>query len=387
MKYFALVWSNIWRKKIRTTLTILSVLVAFLLFGLLSAFNHAFTGAGSSLETAERLITIHKVSMINFLPISYMERIRQVPGVAQVTHATWFGAYYQEPRNQFGQFPVDPESYMDMYPEMVLPEEQKQAWIKNQTGAVIGRALADQFGVKVGDRMPLFSTIFPDKDGDRNWPLTIEGIFEDSSENANTAFLLFHYDYFDEARAFGTGSVGWFAIKGDGTRPPAEIAADVDLLFANSPAETKTSNEAAFAAEYAKQFGNIGLIVSAILGAVFFTILLVNGNTMAQSVRERIPELAVLKTVGFSSFGILAMVLVEGLVITLIGGVIGLGISKIALVGVSRAMASALPGGLSLPDESVLAAFGFMLLVGIASGLLPGLRAMRLTIVQALARR
>ena len=387
MKYLALIWSNVWRKKIRTTLTILSVLVAFLLFGLLSAFKHAFTGVSSGLETAERLITIHKVSMINFLPISYLERIRQVPGVAGATHSTWFGAYYQEPRNQFAQFPVDPQSYMALYPEMVLAEDQKDRWLKNQTGAVIGRALAEQFDVEVGDRLPMFSTIFPDKEGNRTWTVTIEGIFDDSSENPNTAFLLFHYDFFDEARAFGQGSVGWFIIKGDGTRPPAEIAADIDVLFSNSPAETKTSNEAAFAAEYAKQFGNIGLIVTAILAAVFFTILLVNGNTMSQSVRERIPELAVLKTLGFSSQSILFMVLVEGVIIAFIGGMIGLGFSKIALIGASNAMASTLPGGLNLPTESVIAAFGFMLLVGIASGLIPAVQAMRLTIIQALARR
>ena len=387
MKYFALIWSNMWRKKIRTTLTILSVLVAFLLFGLLSAFKLAFTGVGASLETAERLVTVHKISLINLLPISYLERIRQVPGVAQATHATWFGAHYQEPRNQFGQFPVDPESYLQLYPEMILPEEQKQAWFNNRTGAIIGRALADQFDIKVGDRIPLVSTIWRNKEGSQTWEFKIEGIFDDSSENANTAYMMFHYDYFDEARSGGQGLVGWFIQKGDGSRPAAELAADIDLLFANSPAETKTSNEAAFAAEYAKQFGDIGLVVTAILGAVFFTILLVNGNTMAQSVRERIPELAVLKTLGFGSVSILTMVLVEGVAIALIGGLVGLGLSKLALVGVSKAMASMLPGGLNLPTETMLAAVGFMLLVGIASGLLPALQAMRLTIIEALSRR
>lgn len=387
MKYFRLIWSNMWRKRIRTTLTIMSVFIAFVLFGLLSAFKVAFAGSNSSLEDAERLITIHKVSLINFLPISYLERIRNLPGVAAATHSTWFGAYYQDKRNQFGQFPVDAESYLAMYPDLSLPPEQKQAWFNNQTGAIMGRALADQFEIEVGDRIPLESTIWTKLDGSRTWEFVIDGIFEDTSANPNTAFMVFHYDYFDEARSFAKGQVGWFVEKGDGSRSMSELAADIDLMFANSPAETKTNNEAAFAEEYAKQFGNIALIVTAILGAVFFTILLVNGNTMAQSVRERIPELAVLKTLGFGSATIMTMVLIEGILIVLIGGVAGIAVSKVLLIGISNAMASALPGGLNLNTDIIVSAVGFMLLVGIASGLLPGMTAMRLSIVQALARR
>lgn len=387
MKYFGLIWSNMWRKRIRTTLTILSVFVAFLLFGMLSAFKLAFDGSNSSIEDAERLIGVHKVSLINFLPVAYVERVRALPGVAGAAHSSWFGAYYQESRNTFGQFPVDPESYLAIYPEFFIPPEQKAAWLNNRTGAVVGRAIADQFGFKVGDRVPLQSTIWTNKDGNKSWEFDIEGIFEDSSGNNNTAYMLFHYDYFDEARAFAQGQIGWLILKGDGSRPNAELAADVDLMFANSPAETKTTNEAAFAEEYAKQFGNIALIVTAILGAVFFTILLVNGNTMAQSVRERIPELAVLKTLGFGSGSILGMVLIEGVLLTLIGGLAGIVAAKGLLVMASKAMASALPGGLNLNTETVAWAIAFMFLVGIASGLLPAMQAMRLSIVQALARR
>ncbi len=198
---------------------------------------------------------------------------------------------------------------------------------------------------------------------------------------------MFHYDYFDEARAGGQGLVGWFVIKGDGSRPTADIAADIDLMFANSPAETKTNNEAAFASEYMKQFGDIGLVVTAILGAVFFTILLVTGNTMAQSVRERIPELAVLKTLGFSSQSILGMVLSEGVFIAVMGGALGIAAAKLALIPISEAIAAALPAGLTLPPSTIWSAVGFMLLVGLGAGLIPALQAMRLTIIQALARR
>ncbi len=386
MKYMALVWSNMWRKRIRTTLTILSVLVAFLLFGLLTGFKTAFE-VGGSLETAERLITVHKVSLINMMPVSYVERIKRIPGIAQVTHATWFGAYYQEPRNQFGQYPVEVDAYLALYPELRIPSAQLAAFKANQTGALVGRAVAEQFSIKVGDRMPLYSTIWPQKDGSYNWEFEVEGIFDDTSASPITNFMLFHYRYFDEARAGESGIVGWFTEKGDGSRSNADLAADIDLEFANSPFETKTTNEAAFAEEYAKQFGDIGLIVTAILAAVFFTILLVNGNTMAQSVRERIPELAVLKTLGFTSSSVLLMVLVEGVLIAVLGGVIGLGLSILALNEISKAMAALLPLGMNLTPQALVMAVVYMVLLGLVSGAIPALQAMRLTIVEALGRR
>jgi putative ABC transport system permease protein len=386
MKYLGLIWSNMWRKRIRTTLTILSVLVAFLLFGLLTGFKNAFQ-VGDSLETAERLITVHKVSLINMLPVSYTERIKRIPGIAEATHATWFGGYYQEPRNQFGQFPVDAPRYLAMYPELNVPEQQLARFMANQTGALVGRAIADQFNITVGDRLPLFSTLWPKQDGERNWEFQVEGILDDDSPNPITNFLLFHYEYFDEARGMGRGTVGWFIEKGDGSRSNTDLAADIDLEFANSPAETKTTNEAAFAEEYAKQFGDIGLIVTAILGAVFFTILLVSGNSMSQSVRERIPELAVLKTLGFSSASVLAMVLAEGVLIALIGGLIGLGLSLFALGQASKALAALLPLGMGLSPGALILAVTYMILLGLISGALPAVQAMRLTIIEALGRR
>ncbi len=384
MKYFGLIWRNVWRKKIRTSLTILSIFVAFLLFALLAAISYAFKG-GEDVADAERLIVIDKVSLINTLPMSYLNRIASTDSVQSVTHASWFGGYYQEPRNQFGQFPTDPYSYFSMYPELQLPQEQLDAWVKNRTGAVIGREIAETYGIEVGDRIPLQATIWTKADGGRTWEFDIEGIFSSSEPRGSSAFMLFHYDYFDEARAFGQGSVGWYILRVKPGADPVQVANAIDAQFANSPSETKTSTEAAFAQSFAKQFGNIALIVTLILGAVFFTLLLVSGNTMSQSVRERISELAVLKTLGFSNGSVLGIVLSESVLIMLMGGLLGLGFGWLVVQGVSQAMGAFLPGVFLSPGAAVTA-LAIMLAAGIVAGIFPALKAMRLSIVDALAK-
>ena len=287
MKYFRLIWKNAWRKKIRTSLTILSVFVAFLLFALLSAIGFAFRG-GVDVADADRLVIIDKISLINMLPMSYMNRVASTDGVASVTHASWFGGYYQDPRNQFPQFPVDPQSYFDMYPEFDMAAEQLEAFKRNRIGAVVGQELATTYGWKVGDRIPLQATIWTKADGGRTWEFVLEGIFSTDDPRGSTALLLFQYDYFEEARAFAKGTVGWYILRVESGANPIQVANAIDQQFANSPNETETSTEAAFAQSFAKQFGNIALIVTLVLGAVFFTLLLVSGNTMSQSVRERI---------------------------------------------------------------------------------------------------
>ncbi len=385
MKYGWLVWRNLWRRRTRTLLTILSVFVAFVLFGLLSAINRAFN-AGTDIANVDRLVVINRISIIQPLPISYYERIRNLDGVKDVTHADWFGGYYQEPRNPFPQFPVDAASYLKVYPELELPPEQVRAWLGNRIGAIVGRTLAERYGWHLGDRVPIQATIYPQQGGNRTWEFEIEGIFTSSDPAANDVVMLFHYDYFDEARQFAHGQVGWYILRVTDPSRAAEVAETIDAMFANSPAETKTSTERAFAESFAKQFGDIGLIVTGILTAVFFTILLVAGNTMAQSVRERIPELAVLKTIGFGDGTVLAMVLAEGLLIVLIGGVPGLGLAALLIGGIARAFATLLPG-ITLPADSILLGLMYMVLVGLAAGLLPALEAWRLSIVQALGRR
>lgn len=384
MKYFRLIWKNVWRKKIRTSLTILSVLVAFLLFALLSALGYAFRG-GVDVANAERLIVIHKVSLINPLPMSYLNRIAATEGVESVTHATWFGGYYQDTRNQFGQFPVDPQSYFAMYPEFDIPDEQFEAFQRNRTGAVVGQELAETYGWKIGDRVPIQATIWSRVDGGRTWEFDIEGIFSNEDPRSSTAVMLFQYDYFEEARSFGKGTAGWYVLRVEKGADPVQVANAIDLQFANSPNETKTSTEAAFAQSFTKQFGNIALIVTLILGAVFFTLLLVSGNTMSQSVRERISELAVLKTLGFGDRAVLGIVLSESILIMLMGGLVGLGIGWVLVQGLGRNLGAFLPG-IYLSPGAIVGGVALMVGAGILAGLFPALKAMRLSIIDALAR-
>lgn len=385
MKYFGLIWHNIWRKKVRTSLTILSVLVAFLMYTLLNAVGHAMSGGGS-LESARRLVVLDKISLVNLLPISYQSKIAAIPGVRNVTHSTWFGGYYQDPKNQFAQFPVVPEEYLKIYPEFVLPDEQMQGFLNNRTGAIVGSTLADKYGWKVGDRVPIQATIWTRKDGGRTWEFDIEGIFHTTDPKGQDAIMLFRYDYFDEARQFGQGLVGWYIVDLDDGADPVAVSNAIDNEFANSPRETETSTEQAFAASFAEQLGNIALIVQLILGAVFFTLLLVTGNTMAQSVRERIGELAVLKTVGFRDGTVLGIVMAESVLIMSIGGALGLILGWILMQGLSKAFAAIIGTGLFLSAGAWIGAALIVVVAGIAAGIFPALHAMRLSIVDALAR-
>jgi putative ABC transport system permease protein len=384
MKYFRLIWKNAWRKRIRTSLTILSVFVAFLLFALLSAIGYAFKG-GVDVADADRLIIIHKVSLINLLPISYQNRVASIDGVDSVTHSTWFGGYYQEPRNQFPQFPVNPQAYFDMYPEFKMPPEQLEAFKSNRTGAVVGQELADTYGWKLGDRIPIQATIWSRIDGARTWEFELEGIFASDDPRGSTALMLFQHDYFEEAKAFGKGAVGWYILRVENGADPVQVARAIDAQFENSPAETKTSTEAAFAQSFMKQYGNIALIVTLILGAVFFTLLLVSGNTMSQSVRERISELAVLKTLGFGDRTVLGIVLSESILIMLMGGLLGLGLGWVIIQGLAKQTAAFLPG-IFLSPTAIASGVAMMLGAGMLAGIFPALKAMRLSIIDALAR-
>lgn len=383
MKYLYFIWKNLTRKKARTILTLLSIFVAFILFGLLGALSQAFS-SGADIAGANRLITIHKISLVNPLPQSYVARIAQTEGVGLATHASWFGGYYQDPKNTFAQFATN-ETYLRIYPELVLPEEQKNSWLKNRTGAVIGDKLAQRFGWKVGDRVPIISSIYPHDGGDRTWEFQIDGIFSSTDSRADTSFMLFHYEYFDEARDFGEGTVGWIVFTIDNPENAVQISKSIDEMFSNSPAETKTSTEKAFAESFVKQFGDIGLITKLVLSAVFFTMLLVTGNTMAQTVRERIPELAVLKTIGFSDVSMLFWVLGESVTLALAGGIVAL-LLDYGIVNALAANVGAYLPGLALTTPIIFQGLGFALLFGILAGLFPALQAMRLSIAGALKR-
>ncbi|MDE0128194.1 MAG: ABC transporter permease [Gammaproteobacteria bacterium] len=383
MNRFTLIWRNLWRKPIRTVFTMLAVLVVFFLFTLLEGLRIAFSMSDVGVEAQERLLTSHKVSLIMFLPIAYESRIARLPGVEAVSHGTWFGARYQD-NPEFAQYPVEAEDYLALNPEIKLAEEQKQAWLRNRMGAIVGRPVANQYGWQLGDRVPLRSSIWTRNDGSNVWEFDIEGIFDDTDAGMNAGVVLFHYDYFDEARAFAKGEVGWFVSKGDGTVPLDELVTSIDAEFLNSPDETKTNTEAAFAQEYAKQFGNVGLIVTLILAAVVFMILLVTGHTMAQSVRERIHEMGVLKTLGFSTGSIFRLTVLEGLLLVLPVGILAMSLGWVALTILAGIMGAVFPSGLRIGAFSITLGLALMLAISLGSVLPPVIRALRLDIVALL---
>jgi putative ABC transport system permease protein len=378
------VWAALWRRKPRTIFTMLSILVAFLLYALLSAVNAAFN-AGVEIAGADRLITTGRYSLTQVLPFGHLQQAQAVPGVASVAGQSWFGGYYQKESNFFPQFPTQIEPYLEMYPEIVLPEDQKQAMLTTRTGAIIAKTLADRFGFKIGDRIPIIAGIWPLADGSNNWEFDLVGIFDTKNPKERSMYemMLFHHEYFDEARQFGRGTIGWIVIRTEDPDRNEEIVDAVDKLFANSPNETRTETERAFNQSFIKQMGDIGLILSSIIGAVFFTLLFLTGNTMMQSVRERVPELAVLKTLGYSDRGVLALVLAESLALCLIAALAGIALAGVLLPGI----AAKLPGfsGLTLKPAAFAGAMGLAVLLALIVGLPPALRAMRLKIVDALA--
>jgi putative ABC transport system permease protein len=384
MKFLHLVWCNLKRKKLRTSLTLLSIVVAFILFGFLSAIQQALVG-GVALAGADRLIVRQKVSIINLLPISYEARMNRIPGVDFATHQTWFGGIYQDPKNFFMQNPVEPENFLKMHPEIIIPPEQVKDWLATRTGAIVGRRTANRFHWKIGDKVPIQSSIWPNADGSRHWEFDIVGIYDGKEKGTDTTPMFFRYDYFDEGRGqWGKGQVGWFTIRIKDPSQAAEVAKLVDAEFENSPAETKTEPEGAFIQGWASQIGNIVFIVAAILAAVFFTILLVTGNTMAQAVRERTGELGVLKAIGFTNGRIVTLVLAESCLLTVLGGTLGLGL---AWLMISRGdPTSGLLPMFFLPVRALLTGFGISFALGFVTGIFPALQAMRLRVADALRR-
>ena len=384
MSSFTLISAALRRKKTRTFLTFSSIVFAFLIFGVLSMLQTAFS-MGVELANEDRLVVRHRVSLFQLLPQSYEADMEEIPGVVDAIHMTWFGGVYQDPSNFFMQSPVEPAEYLDMYPEVSVPEEAKLRWIETRNGALVGRALAERFGWEVGDRIPLQPTIWQQRDrGDEAWEFEIVGIYESDVGFDETQFL-FRYDFFDEARSFGRGQIGWFMVRiADPDRAP-EIAAAIDATFQNSAAETKSESEGAFAAGFANQMGNIGLIVTSILAAVFFTILLVAGNTMAQSVRERIGEIGLLKALGFTSSRVQRLVLMESVTLVTTAGFLGM-LLAVGLERILRAALSAYFPGLYLRPEDLLLGMGLALTTGLVVGIFPAWRAMRLETAFALRR-
>ena len=379
MKYLPLIWANLMRRKARTLFTVLSVFIAFMLYAVLGAVNQAFTG-GVQLAGADRLVVMNRIGLINSMPINYADRIAKVQGVADVTWQEWVGAYFQDPRQPITGFGVDPASFLEVHQDMHLPPEQSQAWLADKAGVIIGPTLAERYGWKLGDHIPLRSNIWRDKQGNSTWDVNIDGIYGGGQED----MLLMHYTYLDDTRAFRNNQVGMFLLKIADPEHAGSIAEQVDGMFANSDAETKTSTEKAFLQSFAAMLGNIGKIVVGIVSAVLFSMLLVTGNTMAQSIRERVSELAVLKALGFSRRGVAFMVLAESLLVTVIGGVLGFVFGAMF----AGAIGSKLPflQGFHTPASSAALGVLLMAALGLLAGLLPATQAMRLQVAAALRR-
>ena len=381
MKFSRLIFANLFRKKVRLLLTLGSFAVALVLFAFLAVVRDAFN-RGGSVASANRLVTINRVSIIQPIPLSYRDKILRIPGVQRVTHDNWFGGVYQEEKNFFPQFAIDPENQRQVFPELVVSDDQWSAFLKDRQGAIVGASTAKRFGWKIGDRIPIKTTLY---EGGA-WEFIIDGIYHGRTPQDDETQFWFQWDYFEErVPERDKGQVGWYTVKLDSPDDAVRVSKAIDAEFANSPYETKTETESAFAASWVKQFGNIEFLILAIGSVVFFTLLLVTGNTMAISIRERTGELAILKAIGFKNVPILLLVLAESLNIALIGGLLGLAVAVPLVYGVGSAMSGMLPT-LILSKSILAAGLGLAVLVGATSGLLPGIGAMRLRVVEAFRR-
>jgi putative ABC transport system permease protein len=380
MKYLPFIFRNLFRNKTRTILTVGSIAVALFLFGLLVTIERALN-AGVDVAGADRLVVRNKTSLIMPLPLSYQERLRQIDHVTEVTFANWFGGIYQDQKNFFPQFAIDTDTYREVFPEFQIPDDQWQAFLADREGAVVGKVTAERFGWKLGDRVPIQGTIWTG-----TWDFNIRAIYKGSRQGDDESQFWFQWKYLEERRqtSFGGGTVGWYTVKIDDSDNAVNVSREIDERFANSAYETSTETEQAFAAGFAKQIGNIRMLILSIGVVVLFTLLLVTGNTMAMAVRERVPELGVLKTLGFGDRTVLFLVLAEALAIALVGGAIGIGLAKLFTM-------SGDPTGGMLPvfyisGAQMAVGIVLALVVGLAAGLIPAMTAMKLRIVDALRR-
>ena len=381
MRFLPLLWANLRRKRLRTALTFASVVVAFLLFGLLKGVQYALTG-GAELAGQDRLVTQHKISIIQSFPLSYLDRIRSLDGVRSATSQSWFGAIYQDDRNQLNAFATHAESFVEVYPEYGTAE-QKRAWLADRSGAFVGSQIAERFGWKEGDTVPMQSNIYSKRDGSNTWDLNISAIYH--VEDGDNSSVFFHYDYFNEARTFFNDEIGWVVLRIDDPNRGPEIARQIDALFANSSAETRTTSESAFLQGFANQMGNIAAIVTVVAAAVFFTMLLVTANAMQQAVRERVGEIAVLRTLGFSNVLVVSLVLAEGLGITVLGAALGLWLGNGVTASVGSQVQTFLPL-LQVPPAAFVTGAMIAVALGVLSCALPCTQIWRLSVVEQLRR-
>jgi putative ABC transport system permease protein len=382
MKFSSLIFANLLRKKIRLVLTVGSFAVALFLFAFLSVVQNAFN-RGADVAGADRLVVIDRVSIINLIPLKYRDQILQIPGVKSITHNNWFGGVYQDEKNFFPQFVIDPENQRQVMSELIVPNDQWQKFVADRQGAIVGARTAQRFGWKIGDRIPIKNVSYGTSG---TWEFNLDGIYHSEHAGGDETQFWFQWDYFEERvpERF-KGNTGWYVLRLNNPDDAPRVAKAIDDTFTNSSYETKTETESAFAAGWVKQFGNIELLILTIGSVVFFTLLLITGNTMAIAVRERVGELAVLKAIGFSDFSILVLVLAEALLIALFGGILGLGVAMLAVPVLGNALNGLLPE-LVLSPAILSVGLATALLIGAAGGVLPGVGAMRMRVVNALRR-
>jgi putative ABC transport system permease protein len=383
-RWLPLVWANLRRRKLRLVFTFISILLAFLMFGMLDALRTSLSQA-VNLAGADRLMLQSKVNITVSNPRSHYEKVKAVPGVRAVAPFNWFGGVYKDSKQQIQVQVTDPEEFMKVYPEVHLKPEELAAWKNDRQAIVIGQGLADLYGWKVGQRIPLRSDIWRKSDGTDTWEFNIVGIYTVEGSGWDKRSAMFQYDYFNESLQYGKDMVGWMVIKVANPDDSDKIASRIDAMFANSSNETKTATERVFIKQFLDQVGNIGLILVSVTTAVFFTMLLVTANTMAQSVRERTNEIGVLKTLGFSGESILSLVLIESLVLTFAGGLVGLGLAWLIALKLGDAIKDYFPI-FQVGANTILVGLALMLVFGLLTGLWPALTAMRLKIVDALRR-
>jgi putative ABC transport system permease protein len=376
VKYLPLVLANLGRHKRRTVLTIASVALALFLFASLRTVVTTLA-ATAQFGGARRLVTTNATGIVFPLPLAYANRLKAVPGVEAVSWANWFGGRYGDGKRFFANFAVDAESYLAMYPEIVMPPDQREAFLHDKSSALIGKRLLTQFGWRLGQNVTLQGTIFP---GD--WTFTVRAVYTPTDPVIGDDVLIFHHSMFDE-RIGRAGIAGWYIVQIDHPEHAAGIAKAIDDLFRNSSAPTKTGTEREFQASFATMWGNVSLLMGTIGLAVVFAILLVTANAMMMSARERTGEVAVLKTIGFSDRMLFALVMLEAGVLALTGAALGLGGAKLLYKATNFNGMGFLPG-FNVTTGTLLAGGGVALALMLASGLVPAVRAARLPVVQAL---
>lgn len=384
MSITKLVFKNITRHKLRSFLLILCIFVAFIVYGVLKTFERAMT-AGVEFSAANRLVTVNKINFTQTMPYAYYNKVASVEGVQAVTFARWFAGYYQEPKNFVMSLAVDPTSFLTVYDEFVLDPKEKKDFLQDRTGLMVGRSVATKNNWKVGDKIPLASSIFSNKNGGHTWDFTIRAIFDGNKPQVDTNFVALHYKYFDLSATFGTGTIGWMVLLTQSPKLNASISKQIDEMFANSPFETRTTTESAFNKAFIEQIGNISLIIQSVVSIAFLTILMIVGNTMYLAIRERTKEIAILKTIGFAQKTLFGMVICESLLLTLCGGIPAI----IMVFVIVKLLASVLVGflpGLSVPISVVGTSFLWMLALSLLTAIIPAYNAMRLRIITALGK-